>query len=525
MAEDNRQSVSAPVSHCPIKIIEVKVQQYDSVAKEQVLGIYEYTKKTTEIHPETGAKNTVHSRTREELKSPFEGRVESVLVTPGDVINDPRKALMIVVEPCGHSVQLNGLCAICGKDLTIGTYLVSETSRATIRMTHDASGVTVSQKEALRIEQETQARLLKEKKLSLVLDLDQTVIHATGDPTVGDWMADQGNPNYPKLKEVHSFVLPGSPITYYIKLRPGTREFLAKQYKNYEMHIYTMGTRDYAVAVAKILDPDNNYFKNRILSRDDSGSFSFKSLQRLFPCDQSMVVVVDDRGDVWNWSLNLIRAKAYEFFSGIGDINEPAYIAAAKIDSEEGGSHTASVARSSPRDGNVVTSSSSSDTFVSPSSATSSEKEILAEMKEAQIHALQDQQTDRPLLHSQEAADGTESSVGSINRPVLQDKDDELKLISSLMDKIHSTFYRNPERGDVRVILPQMKQRVLAGVHILFSSIIPVAMNQESHEYWHLAVSHGAICHKDLDIDVTHVVAAKVAYCFLYKCFDVLYLN
>ena len=32
-----------------------------------------------------------------------------------------------------------------------------------------------------------------------------------------------------------------------------------------------------------------------------------KSLQRLFPCDQSMVVIIDDRADVWEWSPNLVK--------------------------------------------------------------------------------------------------------------------------------------------------------------------------------------------------------------------------
>lgn len=68
-----------------------------------------------------------------------------------------------------------------------------------------------------------------------------------------------------------------------------------------------MGTRNYAEAVANVIDPDNSIFKERILSRDESGSFAVKSIQRLFPCNQSMVVVVDDRGDVWDWPKNLIK--------------------------------------------------------------------------------------------------------------------------------------------------------------------------------------------------------------------------
>lgn len=32
-----------------------------------------------------------------------------------------------------------------------------------------------------------------------------------------------------------------------------------------------------------------------------------KSLQRLFPVDTSMVVVIDDRADVWEWCPNLVK--------------------------------------------------------------------------------------------------------------------------------------------------------------------------------------------------------------------------
>lgn len=55
-------------------------------------------------------------------------------------------------------------------------------------MTHDADGPTVSMSEAMRYDQETSQRLLTARKLSLIVDLDQTIIHATVDPTVGEWM-------------------------------------------------------------------------------------------------------------------------------------------------------------------------------------------------------------------------------------------------------------------------------------------------------------------------------------------------
>ena len=57
-------------------------------------------------------------------------------------------------------------------------------------MTHSAFGPTVSLEEAQRIERETAEYLLKSRRLSLIVDLDQTIVHATVDPTVGDWIAD-----------------------------------------------------------------------------------------------------------------------------------------------------------------------------------------------------------------------------------------------------------------------------------------------------------------------------------------------
>jgi len=172
---------------------------------------------------------------------------------------------------------------------------------------------------------------LNGRKLSLVVDLDQTIIHATVDPTVAQWQADPDEVNHEVLKDVQSFSLPDpgyvpeghKPLEtwYYVKLRPGLRQFLENISRLYELHIYTMGTRAYALNVAKIVDPDGKIFGSRVLSRDESGSMTEKDLRRLFPKNTKMVVIIDDRGDVWKWSDNLIRVKPYDFFVGIGDIN------------------------------------------------------------------------------------------------------------------------------------------------------------------------------------------------------------
>lgn len=57
------------------------------------------------------------------------------------------------------------------------------------------------------MESATTQRLLSNKKLSLIVDLDQTIVHATVDPTVGEWLKDPSNPNFGALNGVGKFKL------------------------------------------------------------------------------------------------------------------------------------------------------------------------------------------------------------------------------------------------------------------------------------------------------------------------------
>lgn len=243
-------------------------------------------------------------------------------------------------QECKHPVQLFGMCAVCGKQLE-----ADSDESASLSVMHSNASVKVSAEEAQRLDSETTRHLLSQRKLALIVDLDQTVIHATVDPTVGEWMRDESNPNYEALKSVGRFRLgiDGEEIKedddddapkdaaaalrasracwYYVKPRPGVPEILKQLSEKYELHVYTMGTRSYANCVCKLIDPDASIFGNRILSRDENGSLVRKSLTRLFPVDHSMVVIIDDREDVWSRSPNLLPVLPYEFFVGIGDIN------------------------------------------------------------------------------------------------------------------------------------------------------------------------------------------------------------
>lgn len=125
-------------------------------------------------------------------------------------------------------------------------------------MVHSIPDLKVTQKLAQKLGQDDTRRLLQDRKLVLLVDLDQTIIHTTND-------------NVPaNIKGIHHFQLygPKSPW-YHTRLRPRTPQFLECMSKLYELHICTFGARNYAHTIAQILDPQKKIFSQRILSRDE----------------------------------------------------------------------------------------------------------------------------------------------------------------------------------------------------------------------------------------------------------------
>mmetsp|Transcript_14417 Transcript_14417/g.23834 ORF Transcript_14417/g.23834 Transcript_14417/m.23834 type:complete len:999 (-) Transcript_14417:258-3254(-) len=150
---------------------------------------------------------------------------------------------------------------------------------------------------------------------------EEQPVKGTGSEDVTD--ADKERLSRQMIDQLHEFILPGSPVKYFVKLRPGLFEFLAAVHELFELHIYTMGTRSYACKIADIIDPSHKYFseRERIASREDCGDMNFKNLQKLFPCDDSMVLIVDDREDVWQNCPNLIKVEPYMHFVGGHEVN------------------------------------------------------------------------------------------------------------------------------------------------------------------------------------------------------------
>ncbi|KAH3674536.1 hypothetical protein WICMUC_003213 [Wickerhamomyces mucosus] len=510
----------------PVKILSVDVQKGADIKKHQHIIRYSYWEFQDAPFEQDGQNDGYQQRKKVRVdlvgsyESPIDGVIDQVTVRVGDEILSQDQTIVKVIEPCSHAVQFGGLCAVCGKSLEeeadYSGYKYED--RAPISMSHGRSDLKISKNEAERVEKKMTKNLITERKLILVVDLDQTVIHVTVDPTIAEWMNNPKNPNHPSVKDVKTFTLdeeiilppnfigtrpPPHTRRYFLKERPGLEHFLKKVSEKYELHIYTMGTRAYAKAVAKCIDPDGNYFSDRILSRDESGSLTQKSLERLFPTDTSMVVIIDDRGDVWNWSDHLVKVVPFEYFVGIGDINSnflprqrsllgPSKRrgSIAKLEEKIEKEETTKL----EEDGTINV-----DENLAPDHATSSSE------REASLEA---QKKERPLAKLQHDLD--ELSPGSVeDQRLLFDDDDELEGLELSLQKIHETFYAKYDvngYADIKDLLPSLKHKVFEGLEFVFSGLFPIGsnINQENIVIW--SKSFGATVGTEVTLNTTHVI-------------------
>lgn len=479
---------SPPNLRYPITITDLARKPGDKVKRSDALFTYDY-KTYVEQRNELDEYVKVLQKFPVRFESFLDGIVERWFIKIGTVVEGPGVPLVEIEEPCTHETQFGGLCVNCGEDMTEIDYLTKEANseRATVNMTHDNVALLVSKKEAIRAEEDSKQRLLNAKKLSLIVDLDQTVIHTTCERTIAEWKEDPNNPNYEAVKDVQGFQLADDNVAhvaanwYYVKMRPGLADFFENMSKLYEMHIYTMATRAYAQEVARIIDPQRKYFGDRILSRDENYTDKLKSLHRLFPNNTDLAVIIDDRADIWGYCENLVRVPVFNFFPGAGDINasflpkqQELVTQAPKVKTVETKTKAADDDDAGSEDSPVVSvAGKPAETAYTETTngAVNLEQQLLSmgagESQEALEEHLKEQekviitqQTERPLLQQQlvldkedeeaEVAEASQKLEDGSTQPIehhkhrhslLHDDDRGLEVVAANLRLIHNTFY------------------------------------------------------------------------------------
>ncbi|KAJ4712214.1 RNA polymerase II C-terminal domain phosphatase-like 4 [Melia azedarach] len=208
---------------------------------------------------------------------------------------------------CPHSVVLNGMCIHCNK-----------TVHETFGLAFDyiLPGLRYGYMEVSRLKRRNSKALLRKKKLHLVLDLDHTLLHSrkvTNLSSEEQYL--KKRVDSPENTSKGSFFTLED-MGFLVKLRPFVRNFLEVASTMFEMYVCTMGSREYALEVAKLLDPDSKYFSSRIIAREDFRQKERKNLNLVLG-QESGVVILDDTESVWtDHSENLITASRYDYFKG-----------------------------------------------------------------------------------------------------------------------------------------------------------------------------------------------------------------
>ncbi|KAB7498448.1 RNA polymerase II subunit A C-terminal domain phosphatase [Armadillidium nasatum] len=252
------------------------------------------------------------NKTSINIKAEFGGIVSELFLKIDSTINIGDS--LIEVKPCLHPTILGNICCDCGVVLEKNSNISQENkNEGLVSMLHSIPDLKVSKEEATRVGNEDIKHLLDKRKLVLLVDLDQTLIHTTNDNIP------------PKLKDVFHFQLIPNGHWYHTRIRPYTNSFLNNISKLYELHICTFGVREYAHCIASFLDTDRKLFGDRILSRNECLDPMSKkaNLSSLFPCGDNLVCIIDDRSDVWNFAPNVVQVMPYHFFQHTGDINAP----------------------------------------------------------------------------------------------------------------------------------------------------------------------------------------------------------
>lgn len=233
---------------------------------------------------------------------------------------------------CSHATVLEGSCADCGKTLGVRYggdfgYLVE--------------GLRLSAAEVAGYRNSW--NLAATKKLCLVLDLDNTLV----DSILASHLAPEEQCPLDAADAPLNgtlFVLQNLPLV--TKLRPFALEFLRQAGDMFEMYVYTMGNREYASTVARLLDPAGAYFGSRVISREFSTSSTYKSLD-LVLAPESAVLILDDTEEVWpDHRRNLIPVPGYKYFDFESDPDEGVdwkSYAQTKVDEAEDGGVLSSI--------------------------------------------------------------------------------------------------------------------------------------------------------------------------------------
>lgn len=229
-------------------------------------------------------------------------------------ISDEKK---LILECCKHDTFYVNLCVKCGFKKT-EQYDIQNQTKGYGFLTSD---FTYSKGKAESLEKSAVKNYLKEEKLILLLDLDNTIIHTSQIRILPEdikFLQDMYKDYFAKVPIKNEF---NRNDLIFVKFRPFLKTFLKNIKNKYEIFIYTQGTKEYATAIIQYINLNfegDSLSTNRMMYRvlDENGFAKNKSIKNVFPTQENMILIIDDHIEVWKESGdNFICIYPYKFFT------------------------------------------------------------------------------------------------------------------------------------------------------------------------------------------------------------------
>ncbi|XP_062231291.1 RNA polymerase II C-terminal domain phosphatase-like 4 isoform X2 [Phragmites australis] len=212
------------------------------------------------------------------------------------------------VEVCPHPGYFGGLCFRCGKPQ-------AEEDVSGVAFGYIHKGLRLGTSEIDRLRGADLKNLLHERKLVLILDLDHTLINSTKLHDISPAENELGIQTIASKDDPNRSIFTLESMQMLTKLRPFVNKFLKEASNMFEMYIYTMGDKAYAIEIAKLLDPGNVYFSSKVISNSDCTQRHQKGLDVVLGAE-SVAVILDDTEYVWQkHKENLILMERYHYFA------------------------------------------------------------------------------------------------------------------------------------------------------------------------------------------------------------------
>jgi hypothetical protein len=174
------------------------------------------------------------------------------------------------------------------------------------------------------IRQRRTAELLKRRRLSLVIDLDETMEHAIHGACMKSY---EGNGPVPlEVEDVGDDVQRTC-----IVLRAFSRQFVREASKLYDVSVFSLGNRIHVQNVMGVLDRDLRIPRSRISCRQDMATVRSARRKQILPHMGSryMTAILDDREDVWGDAAdNVLRIARFEGDKFDGDLHNASLVLA-----------------------------------------------------------------------------------------------------------------------------------------------------------------------------------------------------